>query len=50
MNGKDAKSLLGIMSMGLVKGASVEIASADPEGAEAVNALADLVESGFGEE
>ncbi|GLK18716.1 dihydroxyacetone kinase phosphoryl donor subunit DhaM [Herbiconiux flava] len=50
VNGKDAKSLLGIMSMGLVKGASVEIASADPEGAEAVNALADLVESGFGEE
>lgn len=49
VNGKDAKSLLGIMSMGLTKGAQVEIASADPEGAEAVNALADLVETGFGE-
>jgi PTS hybrid protein len=50
VNGKDAKSLLGIMSMGLTKGSSVEIASTDPEAADAVNALADLVESGFGEE
>lgn len=49
VNGKDAKSLLGIMSMGLTKGASVEIAGSDPEAADAVNALADLVESGFGE-
>jgi phosphoenolpyruvate---glycerone phosphotransferase subunit DhaM len=49
VNGKDAKSLLGIMSMGLTKGAVVEIASADPEAADAVNALADLVETGFGE-
>lgn len=49
VNGKDAKSLLGIMSMGLTKGAQVEIASTDPEGADAVNALADLVETGFGE-
>ncbi|WP_290808549.1 dihydroxyacetone kinase phosphoryl donor subunit DhaM [Herbiconiux sp.] len=49
VNGKDAKSLLGIMSMGLTKGAQVEIASADPQGADAVNALADLVETGFGE-
>ncbi len=49
VNGKDAKSLLGIMSMGLVKGATVELASADPAGAEAVDALAALIESGFGE-
>jgi PTS hybrid protein len=49
VNGKDAKSLLGIMSMGLTKGAQVEISSTDPDGADAVNALADLVETGFGE-
>jgi PTS hybrid protein len=49
VNGKDAKSLLGIMSLGLTKGATVELASAAPEGAAAVDALADLVETGFGE-
>jgi Phosphotransferase System HPr (HPr) Family len=47
INGKDAKSLLGIMSLGLMKGADVEI-SAERDGARAVDALADLVESGFG--
>jgi PTS hybrid protein len=49
VNGKDARSLLGIMSLGLNAGASAEIASSDPGGDAAVNALADLVESGFGE-
>lgn len=49
VNGKDAKSLLGIMSLGLTKGSTVEIASTDPEAADAVDALADLVETGFGE-
>jgi PTS hybrid protein len=49
VNGKDAKSLLGIMALGLTKGASVEVASADPAGREAVDALADLIETGFGE-
>lgn len=49
VNGKDAKSLLGIMALGLVKGSDVTIASADPDGKAAVNALADLVETGFGE-
>ncbi|WP_291050564.1 dihydroxyacetone kinase phosphoryl donor subunit DhaM [Herbiconiux sp.] len=49
VNGKDAKSLLGIMSLGLTKGSSVEIASSDPDGADAVKALADLIETGFGE-
>jgi PTS hybrid protein len=47
VNGKDAKSLLGIMSLGLTKGASAEIVSVDPAGEVPVNALADLVESGF---
>jgi PTS hybrid protein len=49
VNGKDAKSLLGIMSMGLTKGSTVEVASADPDAREAVDALADLIETGFGE-
>ena len=49
VNGKDARSLLGIMSLGLNVGASAEIVSSDPGGDVAVNALAELVESGFGE-
>ncbi|WP_348788040.1 dihydroxyacetone kinase phosphoryl donor subunit DhaM [Leifsonia sp. NPDC080035] len=49
VNGKDAKSLLGVMSLGLVAGSTASIASADDGGAEAVDALADLVETGFGE-
>ncbi|MGD8167049.1 dihydroxyacetone kinase phosphoryl donor subunit DhaM [Herbiconiux sp. P16] len=49
VNGKDAKSLLGIMSMGLTKGSTVEVASENPEAQEAVDALADLIETGFGE-
>jgi PTS hybrid protein len=49
VNGTDAKSLLGIMSLGLTKGAAVEIASDDPDGRDAVDAIAELAESGFGE-
>ena len=49
VNGTDAKSLLGIMSLGLSKGATVEIASEDPEAGAAVDAIAALAESGFGE-
>ncbi|MGW9185261.1 dihydroxyacetone kinase phosphoryl donor subunit DhaM [Agromyces sp. NPDC055661] len=49
VNGTDAKSLLSIMSLGLTKGATVEIASDDPEGGAAVEAIATLAESGFGE-
>jgi PTS hybrid protein len=49
VNGTDARSLLSIMSLGLTKGASVEIASDDPEGGQAVDAIAALAESGFGE-
>jgi PTS hybrid protein len=49
VNGTDAKSLLGIMSLGLTKGAQVDISSMDPSGREAVDALAALAESGFGE-
>ncbi|MFB9309920.1 PTS hybrid protein [Agromyces hippuratus] len=49
VNGTDAKSLLGIMSLGLTKGAQVDITSRDLNGREAVDALAALAESGFGE-
>jgi PTS hybrid protein len=49
VNGTDAKSLLGIMSLGLTKGATVEIASEDPEAGAAIDAIAALAESGFGE-
>ncbi len=49
VNGTDAKSLLGIMSLGLTKGAQVDITSADLGGRDAVDALAALAESGFGE-
>jgi len=49
VNGADAKSLLGIMSLGLTKGASVEIASDDADAADAVEAIAELARSGFGE-
>ncbi|MET1052066.1 MAG: dihydroxyacetone kinase phosphoryl donor subunit DhaM [Mycetocola sp.] len=50
VNGKDAKSLLAIMALGLVRGRDAEIATDDPDGKQAVDALADLVASGFGEE
>ncbi|MFF2369291.1 dihydroxyacetone kinase phosphoryl donor subunit DhaM [Agromyces sp. NPDC058110] len=49
VNGTDAKSLLAIMSLGLTKGATIEIASDDPDGGAAVDAIATLVQSGFGE-
>ena len=49
VNGTDAKSLLSIMSLGLTKGATVEISSEDPTGRDAVDAIAALAESGFGE-
>ncbi|AZH83950.1 HPr family phosphocarrier protein [Plantibacter sp. PA-3-X8] len=49
VNGKDAKSLLGIMSLGLVKGAVVELQADGPDAKDAIGALASLIESGFGE-
>ena len=50
VNGQDAKSLLAIMALGLVRGREAEIATDDPDGKAAVDALADLVASGFGED
>ena len=46
----DAKSILMIMSMGLVKGTEITITADGPDEADAVKALQDLVESKFGEE
>ena len=46
----DAKSILMIMSMGLVKGTEITICADGPDEADAVKALKDLVESKFGEE
>ncbi|BDZ66340.1 PTS sugar transporter subunit IIA [Agromyces mangrovi Wang et al. 2018] len=49
VDGKDAKSLLAIMSLGAVRGDDVTISSDDTRARSAVDALAELVESGFGE-
>ncbi|QHC58439.1 dihydroxyacetone kinase phosphoryl donor subunit DhaM [Rathayibacter sp. VKM Ac-2760] len=49
VNGKDATSLLGVMSLGLDRGDEVAISATGREAEEAVGRLADLVESGFGE-
>ena len=46
----DAKSILMIMSMGLVKGTEMTIVADGPDEAEAVKALVDLVNSKFGED
>jgi phosphocarrier protein HPr len=43
------KSILGLMALGLEKGASVTISAEGPDEAEAVAALAALIASGFGE-
>jgi PTS hybrid protein len=50
VNGRDAHSLLGIMSLGLTRGMTVEISGPDERSRAAVDALADLIETGFGEE
>ena len=46
----DAKSILMIMSMGLVKGTEITIVAEGEDEAAAVKALKDLVVSKFGEE
>ncbi|GAA4194122.1 dihydroxyacetone kinase phosphoryl donor subunit DhaM [Gryllotalpicola kribbensis] len=47
VNGRDARSLLAILSLGLTKGTTIEIATEEPGGRAAVDALAALVTSGF---
>lgn len=46
----NAKSLLGILSLGIVGGTAIRIISDGPDEQTAVDSLVDLVESGFSEE
>jgi phosphocarrier protein len=46
----NAKSLLGILSLGIVGGTSIRIIADGPDEQEAVQGLIDLVDSGFAEE
>ncbi len=46
----DAKSILMIMSMGLVKGTEITISADGPDADDAVNTLVKLVDDKFGEE
>ena len=45
----NAKSLLGILSLGIEKGASITIIADGSDEAEAIEALVELVENGLGE-
>lgn len=49
-NGINAKSLLSIMAMGASAGTDIVIEATGPQASDAVAALVELVESGFGEE
>jgi PTS hybrid protein len=49
VNGRDAASLLAIMGLGLTRGARVELSATGDGAAAAVDTLAALLESGFGE-
>lgn len=49
VNGVDAKSLLAIMALALPKGATVSIEASGADAQVAVDALVELVRSGFGE-
>lgn len=45
----NAKSIMGIMKLGLAKGTEVVISTSGEDEEEALNAMVELVESGFGE-
>jgi phosphocarrier protein HPr len=45
----NAKSMLGLMTLGLRKGSTITIEADGPDEQQAVDALAELVESKFGE-
>ena len=45
----NAKSLLGVLSLGIVGGASIRILADGPDEQEAVNGLVQLIETGFTE-
>jgi len=46
----NAKSLLGVLSLGVVKGGEINIIADGEDEAEAIEGLTTLVESNFGEE
>ncbi len=46
---KDASSMLSIMMLGITQGTEVEIRAEGEDETEAVNALVELIDSGFGE-
>lgn len=50
-NGKkvSAKSIMGIMSLGLFKGSEIIVSAKGEDAVEAVNTLVELIEDGFGE-
>ena len=45
----DAKSLLGVLSLGIVKGTTITLIADGPDAKEAVEALAQLVDNQLGE-
>ncbi len=45
----NAKSLLGVLSLGIIGGTPIRIIADGPDESEAVNSLVKLVESGFAE-
>ena len=45
----NAKSLLGVLSLGIIGGAQIRIIADGPDEEDAVNGLVELVESGFAE-
>ena len=45
----NAKSLLGVLSLGITKGSNIIISAEGPDEEEAVNALCALIENNFGE-
>lgn len=46
---KDAKSILGVMTLGLVKGTEIRITAEGEDEEVAIQAMADLVDAGCGE-
>lgn len=46
---KDAKSILGVMTLGLVKGTEIRITAEGEDEEVAIQAMGDLVDSGCGE-
>ena len=45
----NAKSLLGVLSLGITKGSTITISAEGPDEEEAVNALCALIAANFGE-